>query len=180
MRNFLAFTLAETLIVIGIIGIVSALTLPNLNSSTGEKEKVVKVKKVYQNLTDAFGRSEAVYGPFRDVVAQKKIYSKNFADNTNQFAEVLGERLTEFMKISKNCKSNNKGGCFSNAKGAGYEYLNLSNHTYSFILADGTSVLIVPEAELGGFIMIDIDGPNKGKSTVDRICISIKCSWRFF
>ena len=46
----LAFTLAETLIVMGIIGVVAALTLPNLNSSTGDKEKVVKVKKIYQNL----------------------------------------------------------------------------------------------------------------------------------
>ena len=32
-KNF-AFTLAETLIVMGVIGIVSALTLPNLNAST--------------------------------------------------------------------------------------------------------------------------------------------------
>ena len=45
----LAFTLAETLIVMGIIGVVAALTLPNLNSSTGDKEKVAKVKKVYSN-----------------------------------------------------------------------------------------------------------------------------------
>ena len=62
MRKFLAFTLAETLIVMGIIGIVSALTLPNLNSSTGEKEKVAKVKKIYSNLNDALGRAVAVYG----------------------------------------------------------------------------------------------------------------------
>ena len=47
MKRIIAFTLAETLIVIGIIGVVSALTLPNLNSSTGEKEKIVKLKKAY-------------------------------------------------------------------------------------------------------------------------------------
>ena len=63
MKKFIAFTLAETLIVMGIIGIVSALTLPNLNASTGEKEKVAKVKKIYQNLNDAYGRAQAVYGP---------------------------------------------------------------------------------------------------------------------
>ena len=45
MKRFFAFTLAETLIVMGIIGIVSALTLPNLNSSTGDKENVARVKK---------------------------------------------------------------------------------------------------------------------------------------
>ena len=44
MKKLIAFTLAETLIVMGIIGVVAALTLPNLNSSSGDKDKVVKVK----------------------------------------------------------------------------------------------------------------------------------------
>ena len=58
-----AFTLAETLIVMGVIGVVAALTLPNLNNSTGDKEKVAKVKKIYAELNDAFGRAEVAYGP---------------------------------------------------------------------------------------------------------------------
>lgn len=62
ITKLLAFTLAETLIVMGIIGVVAALTIPNLNSSTADKEKVAKLKKVYSNLNDAIGRSEAVYG----------------------------------------------------------------------------------------------------------------------
>ena len=61
-RKAFAFTLAETLIVMGIIGVVAALTIPNLNSSTADKEKVAKVMKVYSNLNNAFGRAEAVYG----------------------------------------------------------------------------------------------------------------------
>ena len=93
MKRFFAFTLAETLIVMGIIGIVSALTLPNLNSSTGEKEKVAKVKKIYQNLNDAYGRATAIYGPFDE-------WFKN--DTTNQARSIrFGERMTEFMKVSK-------------------------------------------------------------------------------
>ena len=52
------------MVVIGIIGVVAALTLPNLNSSTGDKEKVVKLQKIYSNLQDAFGRAEIVYGPY--------------------------------------------------------------------------------------------------------------------
>ncbi len=63
IKRFFAFTLAETLIVMGIIGVVAALTIPNLNSSTADKEKVAKLKKVYSNLEDAVGRAEAVYGP---------------------------------------------------------------------------------------------------------------------
>ena len=96
-RKF-AFTLAETLIVMGIIGVVAALTLPNLNSSTGEKEKVVKVKKIYQNLTDALGRAEAVYGPVDEWFQNDTTAA---AQNTRFMS-----RMTEFMKISKDCSSN--------------------------------------------------------------------------
>ena len=104
-KRFLAFTLAETLIVMGIIGIVSALILPNLNSSTGEKEKVAKLKKIYQNLNDAVGRSAAVYGPV-DEIFRSSYSNENFIK--------LGDRLTEFINVSKNCGVSTNQGCFSN------------------------------------------------------------------
>ncbi|MBQ3311238.1 type II secretion system protein [bacterium] len=44
-----AFTLAETLIVMGIIGVVAALTIPNVNKNTGRAEAVAKVKKFILN-----------------------------------------------------------------------------------------------------------------------------------
>ena len=46
MAKKIAFTLAETLIVMGIIGFVAALTIPNLNSSTADKVQFAKVKKI--------------------------------------------------------------------------------------------------------------------------------------
>ena len=42
LKKGLAFTLAETLVVMGIIGVVAALTIPNLNQATGEKEIVAR------------------------------------------------------------------------------------------------------------------------------------------
>ncbi len=75
-RKALAFTLAETLIVMGIIGVVAALTIPNLNSSTADKEKVAKVKKIYSNLNDAIGRAQAVYGPVEEWVNGKTVEQK--------------------------------------------------------------------------------------------------------
>ncbi|MBR1680839.1 prepilin-type N-terminal cleavage/methylation domain-containing protein [bacterium] len=145
LTNF-AFTLAETLIVMGIIGVVAALTLPNLNSSTGDKEKVVKVKKVYQNLNDAMGRAVAVYGPVED-------WFVNDANATAQITRV-GERLTEFMKLSKNCKMTK--GCYTSGSGT-------SSYDYEFILADGTSVQIYGNKTNISFT-IDIDGITKGKN----------------
>ena len=136
-----AFTLAETLIVMGIIGVVAALTLPNLNQSTNNKEKVVKVKKIYQNLNDAFGRATVVYGP----------YDAWFINDSNATAQCtrFGERMTEFMKLSKNCKMTK--GCYESGSG--------TSSYYQFILADGTSV-----RSGSSYIEVDIDGLNKGKN----------------
>ncbi len=160
-QKTLAFTFAETLIVMGIIGIVSALTLPNLNSSTGDKEQVAKVKKIYQNLDDAFRRLEAVYGPLDTWYYDHddEVRQKRFAD-----------RLTEFMKISKTCGTNATG-CFSSSpyylfdgteedSSTAIHMSGWSGGSHSYILADGTSISIWCPS----IIYVDIDGPNKGKN----------------
>ncbi|MBR2525288.1 type II secretion system protein [bacterium] len=168
MKKAFAFTLAETLIVIGVIGIVSALTLPNLNSSTGDKERVAKVKKIYQNLQDAFGRAEAVYVPFEE-------WFKS-SDDSRQRTIRTGERISEFMKISKICGIESNG-CFKNAN---YHRLNNSeternietnDKYYKLILADGSSVAISAardeEVDATLSIFVDIDG-FKGPHTFGK------------
>ena len=47
MKKTLAFTLAEVLVVMGIIGVVAAITIPTLNNTTNEKEIVAKVNKSF-------------------------------------------------------------------------------------------------------------------------------------
>ena len=152
--NF-AFTLAETLIVMGIIGVVAALTLPNLNNTTGDKEKITKLQKIYSNLNDAFARAQAVYGPFDEW---------GIGNDDNESCKKFGERLTEFMKVSKNCSINYNGGCKTNG-----DYPHNFNGQdpaggedgYSFILADGASVELFAFS-IEPYLFVDIDGPNKG------------------
>ena len=169
-KKFLAFTLAETLIVMGIIGIVSALTLPNLNSATGEKERVAKVKKIYQNLNDAFGRAEAVYGSIDGW--------KSTMTTLDLARQGYFERSTEFMKLSKTCGPN-VAGCFAsntfNSFRSGYTVTDNVMPWYKGVLADGTSFTINPGAydncnysitgisNICATIYVDIDGPTKGK-----------------
>ena len=161
LKNSIAFTLAETLIVMGVIGIVSALTLPNLNASTGEKEKIAKVKKIYQNLNDALGRAVAVYGPLDEwFTGDSTIALKN---------KRFGELITEFMKISKNCELGSNESCFKSNIGyisSSTQENPLGNYSnvYKFITADGTGILIAIEAFGQDRIYIDIDGPNKGQN----------------
>ena len=155
----LAFTLAETLIVMGIIGVVAALTIPNLNSSTGEKEKIAKVKKIYQNLEDALGRAQAVYGPFDEW----KQLDSNVTAQTTRFAQ----RVTEFMKISKDCGMDTTGKCFVtkdreiNGTYSPESQWQYNTDAYKVITADGTCLSF---SLLNNAIYADIDGVTKGSS----------------
>lgn len=56
--NRLAFTLAEVLIVIGIIGMIADMTIPTLISSTKKQETSVRIKKFYSTMSQAISLSE--------------------------------------------------------------------------------------------------------------------------
>ena len=163
-QKFVAFTLAETLIVIGVIGIVSALTLPNLNSSTGEKEKIAKVQKIYQNLNDAFGRAEAVYGP---------IDSWFINDNATTAKKRFAERILDYVKIQKTCPTDNTISCTAGKVHKLLDGNDASQDTvkqYSVISADGSGLTFVLTSQkcdydnigegdfICGLIIADIDG----------------------
>ena len=145
----------------GIIGIVSALTLPNLNSSTGEKEKVAKVQKLYSNLQDAYGRMIAVYGPIDE-------WSGGDSDTAIRFLD----RMKDFMKVSKYCGKTSPENCFD-FKNSKTGEKDTSNPT--MITADGTALLYWGATSCSkinttdtlatcGTIVIDIDGTAKGKN----------------
>lgn len=165
-KGFTAFTLAETLIVMGIIGVVAALTIPNLNSSTADKEKVAKVMKAYSNINDAIGRAEAVYGPLNE-------WQQLDTDDSARIKRV-GERITEFMKISKTCGMNKSQGCMGKkiSDKTGNDFQLFTQMTgdsatlgYKVILADGMSLAISGVYGPGDWLFLfDIDGPNKGAS----------------
>ena len=104
-KKIIAFTLAETLIVMGIIGVVAALTIPNLNASTHEAEKVAKLKKEYAVLNEALNRATAVYGPIGTWFVNDK------DDQTKM--KRLADRVTEFLKIRSplTCTTYKYGAC---------------------------------------------------------------------
>ena len=90
MRKNKAFTLAETLVVMGIIGVVAALTIPNLSSSTANKENVARVQKAYSTLNEAFERVQAEYGNIQ------RWPSRDFDWNGNNDTDIL---QTECLNI---------------------------------------------------------------------------------
>ena len=163
-----AFTLAETLIVIGIIGVVAALTLPNLNHATGDKEKVTKVKKIYSALTDAVDRAQVIYG-------STDTWCKDIINDAGSCTKRFAKRVTEFMKVSKDCGFN--AGCFSTAQYLNSSGSKIAENLLDFMQKDGGTqymVMLSDNVSLGFHsvygtdycynIKVDIDGPNKGKN----------------
>ena len=61
-KNF-GFTLAEILITLGIIGIVAALTAPQLVSNYQKKVVPIRLKKMYKTLWNAIYMAEEENGP---------------------------------------------------------------------------------------------------------------------
>ncbi len=97
----LGFTLAETLITLGIIGVVSALTIPSLIAKHQEKTRIIKLKKIYSQLQNAFNLAVYENGPL-ETWGMKKTY--NAIDNEHYTLDHSGRNL--FMaNISKHLKS---------------------------------------------------------------------------
>ena len=65
-RKSSAFTLAEVLITLGIIGVVAAMTLPTLINETQRKQDGVKIKKFYSIMQQAIIMSERDNGSAAD------------------------------------------------------------------------------------------------------------------
>jgi len=130
----------------GVIGIVAALTLPNLNSSTGEKEKVVKLKKIYSNMEDAMGRMEAVYGLDSSMSSKSKFI----------------DRLADFVKGSSVKSSNSISSSTNTLCNSGCPYITLS---------DGTDITVTNSSNSPTFVgvyYVDLDGFNKGAGTFGK------------
>ncbi len=178
-----AFTLAETLIVIGIIGVIAALTIPTLSNETSGKETVTKLKKTQAILEDAFGRAEAQYGSLDDWTTL----------NTSTFTQ----RMTATMKLTKVCKTDGEDtGCFGTQSSANFMKLDGTVATAAktkdlgkVVLADDSAVGFYIEQttnkdcnkdvttgnaslpdlhKVCGVVTVDINGASKGKSIWGR------------
>ncbi len=155
-----AFTLAEVLVVIGIIGVVSALTIPNLQQGTNSQEVITKVTKARATIDEAYGRAIATYG-------DPCLWAQGQTTATAQDA-VWRSRILENLKLDKECGvvSNTNTACW-------YENGNTTDNYYKAKLSDGTSIAVSTHTNnvTAGYgcgsnplfaVKVDIDGPDKG------------------
>ncbi len=84
-----AFTLAEVLITLGIIGVVAAMTMPSLIANYQKKQTVTQLKKVYSELAQAAEMAKLEYG------------DPSLWDYSLSGSEFFNKYLASYIKISK-------------------------------------------------------------------------------
>lgn len=160
-----AFTLAEVLITLGIIGVVAAMTMPSLIQNYQEKATVTKLKKCYSLVSQAY----------------VSILNDEGGSDTLQAGDDLEmmEKFGKYLKYQKTCGRNK--GCFPNVTyksvtGNGYsKWEDYTTDRSRAILTDGTLIMFNKSALWRGNegnylyaqIYVDING-FKGPNQLGR------------
>jgi len=90
----IAFTLAEVLITLGIIGVVAALTIPNMVTNYQKKATVAKLKEDYAVFQQAFRHAKAENGDYFD---------NSEYTTLDKTVATFDHYLKPYLKISKLC-----------------------------------------------------------------------------
>ena len=155
-----AFTLAEVLITLGIIGVVAAMTMPSLVASYQKQQVVAQLKKAYTELSQTLKMAEAENGPIDswDVTSMNK--SQEGAD---LFANTF---LVPYIKTIKTCFPSTSE-CWAddvyNLNGSKVSYLGNNRAEFnSFVTVSGYSVYYWLNGDgRGGWLWVDLNGPKK-------------------
>ncbi len=160
-----AFTLAEVLVTLGIIGVVSAMTVPSLMQNYQRQSYVTQLHKVYNE----FSQASLKYQTDNNAVNLRE------AGLNSQAAAV--KFIKDYFKIIQDCGHNNSP-CFPSGnykKLDGTKYVNFDAATVSgrnlFVLASGASISMTSVTDASNPIVIhigvDING-QKGPNIVGR------------
>ncbi len=183
LKAITAFTLAEVLLVVAIIGAVSVLTVNNAVKSTNSVEKITQLKKTYDILQGAFMAS---IGEAGDPYKWGAYGSGDESDTINN--SIIQTILEPHLKLQKTCRTSS--GCWKSTVIANISNdpseIDSSSYWYKGILANGASFAMKftmldnnviyddsmqllsgeypDEDQEVAIIYVDVDGPDKGPS----------------
>ena len=176
----MGFTLAEVLITLAIIGIVAALTIPNLVVKYQKRQTVVRLQKAYSEINQALKLAEVEHG-FMNTWSWQGMGSSREEIQENFIKNYLGKSI----KIAKYCDDSNLTECIKTP----IKYLNntekaLPEYPEAILTASGYSIFvwfggITEEGEFSEHVhfFIDIDGPNKGESQIGKDVFQISANF---
>lgn len=170
-----AFTLAEILITLGIIGVVAAIGIPSLVNNYQKREYASRFKKAYAEINQALSEMASDSGCSGDLVCTGYMHY-----NTR---DTFGAELAKRFKVSKECGAYKQKGCMTNSAKPNYDgsgaNINLDDYQdYKFMTVDGFSVMTLLYGDdckqkwwtnsrtrqmqkYCGYITIDVNGPKK-------------------
>ena len=174
-RKRSAFTLAEVLITLGIIGVVASLTLPSVINKYQEKVTVTKVKKAYSTMNNALFSAISENG---EVDTWDYPYYNAGTENVPN-TEVFASKILPYLRILKDCGISQRN-CMldvdyklsDGSNWNGYTY-NRYRLYYKVILNDGSYLVIRFEypkcngsgdgvvGDKCGWFLIDVNGDKK-------------------
>ena len=110
-KRKIAFTLAEVLITLGIIGIIAVLIIPKQIQKYNEKEKIIKIKKVYSTLSKAMTSIVEEYGTVDTWNLSKSYIPTEDGEETvdDMSMVILVDRLAKYVnhkRLEKNWGDN--------------------------------------------------------------------------
>lgn len=159
-RKSFAFTLAEVLITLGIIGVVAAMTIPSLVTKYQKKVLETQFKKAYSVLLNANIMMREDYPSiYEDIMSSDSNVSDKFSEHL--------DRLIKYIPHSTMCTSH----YLKCGGGNGKQYRNFPNTgnihidpdsltTKSIMTNSGILIFMGPWGERG--YHVDTNGPDKG------------------
>lgn len=176
-----AFTLAEVLITLAIIGVVAAMTLPTLIQKNEEKVTSNKLKKVYSGLSQAWLMVYKDYGEPTNWGISPAVRDEAGNVLNSEDTAVLGNLFAKHLNVVKNCGTGS--GCWASdttyfLNGQPYSSLfqpNVRKDMTKLRLEDGTSLgfgnvnsgctgrrgMTKALSSICGWVVVDINGDKR-------------------
>lgn len=162
-----AFTLAEVLITLGIIGVVAAMTIPSLIQNYQEKVLANQFKKSYSMFSQVLNQVLVD----NDMSVPSCYYNQHQTSYDFSACNEVSAAVLKKLNVVKTCeKKSYENGCIPKYSGLKQSYLQgftqdwILNHSKSYVLADGTIILEYGDDAFPAIFAIDINGkkaPNK-------------------
>ena len=170
-----AFTLAEVLITLGIIGVVAAMTLPSLIQNYQKKALATQTQKFYSTMSQAVKQYMADYGV--DDLRNTPLAGDNYEDEGLESPEAIAslrDFVTKYLKVVKECNPNDEddNNCFAPMYRLWDNSIPDERHNFTtsgypsrrdYVLADGSVIRIFYNLPID--LYVDVNG-KKGPNRV--------------
>ena len=152
-----AFTLAEVLITLMILGTIAVLVIPSAIQKANDRATVVQVKKAHSMLSRATALAVSENGPFNNWD-----WPDTNPPNTQPNHKYLAETLSKYLSVQKYCTNGKAAPCWN-----GYSPKNLIGTQNANIginiepavqLSNGMSIAFTKQTLTWGSLIVDING----------------------